>query len=271
MKNLPDPVWPSLRSARNLVVSILVPFVFGSLVVPIRGQEDDQKARAVVEASIKAMGGDAYLTANCVTSQGRYFRFRKGRKAFAKYWDWTVYDPIKWRFQMGEGKRQAVQIYNLEVGKAWTLEGKSTVEEVPEEAIEDFRDSSKRDVDLIFKKRLDEEGMELFYYGADDIAGGGNYEAVEFVDSTNASVVVFFDLESHLPMKVETNFTDKVGVRHKQEQEFSNWHEIGGVNFPLRHDVYVDNEISSQRFIEVLTVVPQIPAELFTEPVVEKD
>ena len=58
-----------------------------------------------------------------------------------------------------------------------------------------------------------------------------DYEAVEFIDATNAAVVVFFDLESHLPMKLETHFTDKMGVRHKQEQEFSNWHVISGVRF----------------------------------------
>lgn len=271
MMKLPYSLWSSFRPIRYLPFLVVLVTILGSSAAFVQGQgEDDQKARAVVAASIQAMGGEAYLNVNSVTSSGRYFRFRKGRKAFSRYWDWTVYDPIKWRFQLGEGKRQFVQIYNLELGKAWTLEGKSTVEEVPEESIDDFRDSSKRDIDLIFKKRLDEEGMALFYYGSDDIAGEGNYEAVEFIDATNAAVVVFFDLESHLPMKLETHFTDKMGVRHKQEQEFSNWHVISGVRFPLRHDVYVDDEISSQRFIEELIVVSQIQADLFAEPVPEK-
>ena len=99
----------------------------------------------------------------------------------------------------------------------------------------------------------------------------GEVEAVEFLDATNDSLVIFFDTKTHLPVKTETHNTDRVGVRHKQEQEFSNWHVIQGINTALRHDVYVDGEISRQRFIEELTYNPTFPPGHFEEPVVEED
>ncbi|MGW8181130.1 MAG: hypothetical protein ACWGQW_20565, partial [bacterium] len=177
------------------------------------------KARKVIQAAIEAMGGDAYLSVNATHSYGRYFQFSKGRKSFAQYNDWTVLKPVKWRFQLGKGKNQFVSIYNLEEGKGWTLEGKDIVEEIPEDDIEKFRRSAKEDLDIILRFRLDEEGMNFFYYGPNDIAGQGKHEAVEFLDMMNKSIVVFFDRQSHLPAKLEKHFTDSVGVRRKEEME----------------------------------------------------
>lgn len=256
------------RSSFRLTLLLLVSCFSCSLL----GAEEsgESRSRKVIEAAIEAMGGDGYRNINSIHSYGRYFRFVKGQKSFARYNDWTVFRPVKWRFQQGKGKGQYVMIYNLEEGKGWTLEGKDSVEEIPEDSIERFRRSTKEELDIILRFRLDEEGMNLFYYGPDDIAGQGKYEAVEFLDITNKSIVVFFDRQSHLPSKVETHSTDQVGVRHKEELELSNWHEIEGIKTPLRFDFYVDGEISWQRFLEGITFNPEIPPEYFLEPVIEE-
>jgi hypothetical protein len=177
---------------------------------------------------------------------------------------------VKWRFQQGKGKNQFVMIYNLEQDKGWTLEGKDEIEEIPEDSIERFRRSAKEDLEILLRHRVDEEGMNLYYYGPDDIAGQGKHEAVEFLDMTNKSIVVFFDRQSHLPSKVETHSTDQVGVRHKEELELSNYHEVEGVRTPLRLDFYVDGEVSWQRFLEGITFNPEIPSGHFLKPIIEQ-
>ena len=141
-------------------------------------------------------------------SSGRYFRFdRRGRKAFSLFNDWTVYEPVKSRYQMGEKKRQFVSIHNLETGKGWTLRGEHTVEEIEPDEIEDWKKLVKRDLNFVLKKRMNEEGMDLYYFGPEDIAGSGEHEAVEFLDSTNVSVVIYFSRENHLPAFLETSLT----------------------------------------------------------------
>jgi hypothetical protein len=236
----------------------------------LASDDPEKKAREVVKASIEAMGGDAYLNVESLASKGRYFWFRKGRKAFSYYQDWSVLDPVKSRFQLGKEKKpEYVSVRNLELGKGWDQEGVE-VDEVPEEELDDFRLSVKQDFDYILRKRLNEEGMTLYYYGPDEIDGGGEYEAVEFLDATNISVIVFFDREEHLPAKLETSYTDKMGIKHTREQEFANWHEIQGIYMPLRFDTFVDDELSSQRFVEEITLNSTIPAEFFLKPTVTK-
>ena len=229
------------------------------------------KATEVVAAAIEAMGGKNYLEVKNYHKIGRYFIFdQRGRSSFTNFSDWTVLEPIKWRFQLGEDKRQQVQIYNLEIGKGWTLEGESSVEEITEEEVREFEVEVQRDIDILLKERVDEEGMSLFYYGPEEIAGSGEYEAVEFLDATNFSVVIFFDLQSHLPSKMETYVTNRAGVRQKHETEFANWHTIQGVHTPLRSDHFTDGEMSRQIFIQEVTFDEDIPPTYFLEPQPEK-
>ncbi|HXK59803.1 MAG TPA: hypothetical protein PLP42_07885 [Acidobacteriota bacterium] len=251
----------------------LFPFLFFFLLFTAHAslRADAAKAREVIDAAIEAMGGQAYRDVKNAHSSGQYFIFdREGRKGHAQYRDWTVFDPVKWRFQLGEGKRQSVQIYNLEVAQGWTLEGKDTVKEAKPEDIEEFRKSVKRDLDILLRKRVDEEGMNLYYYSPDDVAGTGESEAVEFLDSTNQSVIIFFDTKTHLPIKLETQITDKLGLRHKEEVEYITWHTIQNVRTPLRIDVLVDGKVSQQRFVEKIEYNVAIPEDFFLEPKVEK-
>ncbi len=245
---------------------------------PVRAQAGTQanaqakkNPRDVIAAAIEAMGGKNYLAIKNSQSSGEYFTFdREGRKGYSHYQDWTNLNPVKWRFQLGEGKRQSVEIYNLELGKGWSLEGKDTIEDIKPDEVENFRKSVKRDIDILLRQRLDEEGMNLYYYGADDVAGTGEAEAVEFLDSTNQSVVIFFDTKTHLPTKLETQTTDKLGLRHKEEVEYFTWLMIQNVLTPMRTDVHVDGQMSQQRFVEKIEYNVAIPDDFFLEPKIEK-
>lgn len=276
MKNIskkgffPSLLYRALKTA-GLAVTCFLIAVSSTLFAAEAGSiPKNERAMEVVEAAIDAMGGDAYRSFNVVQSRGRLFSFRRGRKGFARFNDWTVYNPVKSRFQLGEGKRQYVTIYNLELDQGWRLEGESTVEDVTEEDLAQFRKIVKKDLHYLLKQRLDEEGMSLFYFGPDEIAGAGRYEAVEFLDATNQSIVVFFDRRTHLPSKLETTSTDSAGIRHEEEVEFSNWHVIQGVKTYLRTDYFVDGEISQQSFVEELQFDPPVDDTLFQRPTVSK-
>lgn len=255
----------------RIEIRIACILLIGLSAVGWRSQGAPDRAAQVVQAAIDAMGGKAYLEVKNTVSHGRYFVFRDGRQGFSRFFDWTVYEePVKSRFQLGNGKNAEVHVHNLELNKGWVKESAFDVREISEQEMEQFKETIKRDLDYLLRNRLDEEGMNEFYYGPDEIAGSGELEAVEFIDRSNDSVVVYFDRKTHLPNKVEGHFTDNLGLRHKEETEFYNWHEISGVLSPLRHDTFVDGELSSQMFLEELLINQVIPAEQFLEPEVKE-
>lgn len=265
--------WPATR--RRPLWALTVALLLFLLPVPARAQDKDAagqaKAREVIQAAITAMGGERYLSVKNMHAYGRLFVFDKnGNKFFTRFWDWTVFDPVLSRFQAGEGKRQEVEIYNLELRKAWKLEGKSALEEIPEEEIKNFEKSIRHNLDMLLRKRRHEEGMHLYYYGPNDISGAGEYQAVELLDATNDSVVIYFDLKTGLPARLESEVTDKMGIRHKEEVEYLNWHTLQGVHTPLRVDYHRDGSVSQQIFFEGVSYNVAIPPDHFLEPQVEK-
>ena len=226
-----------------------------------------ERARQVLTQAIEAMGGDRYLGVKTEYVTGRDFLFARDRRSgLIPFQSWTHYqDPIRFRHQIRKGKRQTLEVYNLELDKGWIQEG-FTIEEMPKEQLDGFKLSVKQDLHYLLRNRLDEEGLSFFYYGPDDIAGSGELEAVEVIDKTNDAVTIYFDIESHLPVHTETEFRDKMGLRHDLRTEFFNWHEQDGVLTPLSFHFFLDGEKSREMFFEVLTYNTQFPPEYFLEP-----
>src|SRR5438067_1687309 len=83
-----------------------------------------QKALAVIQRSIDAMGGDRFRQVRAAQSKGHYYVFKRGQVAgVEKYTDHTRL-PDKSRFQLAEGKNREVTIFDLAAGKGWHLAGK---------------------------------------------------------------------------------------------------------------------------------------------------
>ena len=227
-----------------------------------------ERARQVLAQAIEAMGGDRYLGVKTEYVKGRDFRFARDRRSgLIPFQSWTHYqDPIRWRHQIFKGKRQTLQVFNLELDKAWIQEGFQTIEELPKEVLEEFKLSVKQDLHYLLRNRLNEEGLSFFYYGPGDIAGSGKLEAVEVIDRTNDAITIYFDIESHLPVHTEAQSRDKMGLRHELRTEFFNWHEQDGVLTPLSFHYFLDGEKSRETFFEELTYNTQFPPEYFLEP-----
>ena len=231
-------------------------------------QDARGQARQVLSSTIEAMGGDRYLGVKTEYVVGRDFSFSRDRRSgLIPFQQWTHYqDPARHRYQTRKGKRQTLEVYNLELDKGWIQEGFHTIEEMPKEQVERFKLTVKRDLHYLLRNRLDEEGLAFFYYGPNDIAGSGELEAVEVIDRTNDAVTMYFDVNTHLPVHTENYFTDKMGIRHESRIEFFNWHEQDGVLTPLSFHFFVDGEKSGERFFEELTYNTQFPVEYFLEP-----
>ncbi|HEV8132574.1 MAG TPA: hypothetical protein VGQ81_15115 [Acidobacteriota bacterium] len=231
-----------------------------------------QRARAVIERSIAAMGGDRFRQVREIQSKGHFFLFKDGQTAgLAKYIDYTRL-PDKSRNQTGEGKNKEIAIFDLSANKGWHQEGKSIIKEATPDEVRQFRQTVRHAWENLLRGRLDEPGMTFFYYGSEDITGKGEVEAVEMIDAENDSVLFYCDLKTHLPTRMEYTSVDRRGEKHKEATEFYNWHLVQGVMTPHRQDNFSDGQSSSQLFIDEITYNPKpaLSDALFSKPVPEK-
>ena len=233
--------------------------------------EGEKQARAAIEQSIQALGGKAFLEVRDIKSNGRYYRFRKGANSVGVvYQDYTRL-PNKSRYEEGTKKKdKEVTVYNLDLNKGWLLEGRKGVREAKPEEVDQFRRTVKHAVENVLRTRFNEPGVKLFYYGPNEVSGKVRSEAVELLDTENDAVIVYFDARTRLPIKLEYTEVSTDGRKQKVEEEYTNWHNIQGVQTPLRVDILVDGELANQRFVEKLSYNNSLPDTLFDKPQPEK-
>jgi len=162
-----------------------------------------------------------------------------------------------------------VTIFDLDKGEGWILEGKKDLKPASEKELEDFKRTVKHAIENVLRSRWKEEGVSHFYYGAEHVEGKSNSEAVELIDSTNDSILLFFDAKSHLPVKMEFTEIGQDGRKMKVEEMYFNWHDVQGVKTPFQVERYVEDKLVSKTFVEKITY-GDLPDSLFTKPAVEK-
>ncbi len=240
------------------------------LVAPSRAQ-DEEKIRKLFLDAIEAMGGAAFLEVKDMVSNGNYFAFdREGNSSgLIKYDDHTKL-PDKSRFELGNRKKlRDVQVFNLETGEGWILEGQKETRAATPDEMKDFRNAVKHSIDTIFRFRWKDPANKLFYLGAGEGADV-RYELVKLLDPENDEVTIYFDRGSQLPAKLEYRSVDKRGIALRTVVEFSQWHVIQGIRTPLRYDTFINGRKFSQMFVVKIAYNNGLTDDFFAKPIPPK-
>ncbi len=233
--------------------------------------QDEEKTQRLFKDAIEKMGGETFLNVTDMASDGNYFFFdRQGNSSgLIKFNDFTKL-PDKSRFELGNSKKyKDVQVFNLEKGEGWILEGRKDTRAATPEEMKDFKNAIKHNIDTIFRYRYKDPENKLFYLGPGD-GSDVKFEIVKLLDPENDEVTIYFDRLSQLPGKLEYHSVDKRGLQLRFVVEFSQWHVIQGVNASLRQDTYVNGRRYSQQFTVNITFNTSLPDDVFSKPIPPK-
>jgi hypothetical protein len=206
---------------------------------PARAQGDEgmlpdqsaAKAKGLLQEEIAALGGAAYLHVHDYVCEGRLAEF-------AHSGDVNAYPPFKDFWILPDKNRtewdKKATIVDLYVGnQAWSLD-RSGVNPQSAEAIADFQEQVKTDMDNVLRFRLNEEGM-TFRYAGPDIVDLQQVEWVELVDRDDTTLRFALDASTHLPIQYEVITRDPT-TRERSEKDtlYSEFLPIDGVYTPRK-------------------------------------
>ncbi len=244
-------------------------FCLFAAILPVSMEcQEGNKAIALFEGAVEAMGGRTFLDVKDMTSNGNYFRFDRfgASSPLIKFTDYTKL-PDRSRYELGNKKNaREITIFNLEANEGWIKEGQKEAREATSDEMRDFRNVAKHSLDLIFRTRYKDPENKLFYLGP----GQGrdiHLDRVRLIDPENDEVTVYFDRMTKLPEKIEYRQKDKDGVRQRVVQEYSQWHWIQGVRTSLRVDGYINGLQAYQSHIIEITYNNDLQDDLFSKPV----
>jgi hypothetical protein len=209
-------------------------------------QENAHQARALLDQAIQALGGQAYLNIHDMQQQGRGYSFYHGRPTSngVLFWRFVEY-PDKERTEVTPQRDVAV-VYVGDKGYEVTYKGPHAVEK---KDLEDYLRRRRLSLETVLRTWINDPGVALFYDG-NAMAGNLPAQQVTLINTHDEAVSLFFDLDTHLPIKKSYKWRDPVDKERNMEEEiYDNYRPVQGIMTPYSFTRYYNGDMQSQRFL----------------------
>lgn len=205
-----------------------------------------RKARALIDQAIQALGGQAYLNVHDMEQEGRTYSFHHGQPTSngVLFWRFLEY-PDKERVEVTK-ERDVAYLYTGNKGYELTYKGARPVEK---NDLEDYIRRRRLSLETVLRVWVNDPGVALFYDG-NALAGNLPAQQITLINAKNEAVSLFFDPETHLPIKKTYKWRDPVDrERNVEEEIFDNYRLAQGVMTPYGFTRYFNGDMQSQRFV----------------------
>ncbi len=211
---------------------------------------DTRRAKAVIDQGVQALGGQAYLNIRDRELQGRGYGFHHGTPSSlgVVFWSFSEY-PDKERIEFTK-ERDVAQLFVGDKGYEITFKG---VHPVEQKDLDGYLRRRHYSLDAVLRSWVNEPGVILLYQG-NAVAAQHPALKVTLINSKNESVSLFFDTDTHLPIKKSFEWRDPVDRQKNLEEEvYENYRPVSGIMVPYNVTRYFNGDMSNQRFMNSAT------------------
>ncbi len=233
--------------------------------INLNDSDNARKARAVLDQTVQALGGEPYLTYENRSEEGRYYPLYHGRtESTGIAYRYYVEYPDKDRFEvlsskslhlipgqidiggMKSNKTDLVLIHNGDNGYEITYKGTAAQDKLE---LGNYLRRREHSLEWIFRKWVRDPNVALFYDGQ-AVVNGKETEGVTLLNNRDDSVNVYLDLNSHYPVKISYSWRDPQDKQKDVEEEiYDGYKLVQGIWTPHSVTRYFNGETSQQRFI----------------------
>jgi hypothetical protein len=195
------------------------------------GQTNEQKARAIIDRMIAAMGGQAYLNLQDAFIQGRYGRFHNdvmvGTSVFFRYWKW----PDSERNEITED-RDIVYLFLGDKEYEVTYRGGHELNPEKDENVKQALVRRRFALAKVLREWLKAPRTILLDEGP-ALAEGQMTEKITIINAADDAVTLMVSTDTHLPVQKVFSVRDPQSRERDEEVEiYGAWRMVDGVNTP---------------------------------------
>ncbi len=247
--------------------------------INMNDSDNARQARAVLDKTVEALGGQPYLTYENRVEEGRYYPLYHGRtdstgipyKYYVEYPDRDRFEVLRLKdvhiipgaIDIGGIKSKAIDIvliHNGDKGYEVTYKGTAAQDKLD---LENYLRRRQHSLEWIFRKWLRDPNVALFYDGA-AVVDGKVTEGVTLLNSQNDSVSVFLDQNTHYPIKISYSWRDpKDKQKNVEDEVYDSYKLVQGIWTPHSITRYYNGETSQQRFIATASYNLKLPDSMF--------
>jgi hypothetical protein len=214
-------------------------------------QENAHKAKSAIDQAITALGGQTYLTIRDREQQGRGYGFHHGRPSGGGgvFWSFTEF-PDRERVELTK-ERDIAELYVGNKGYEITYKGPRPIEQ---KDLDDYLRRRRFSLDTVLRTWVNDPAVVLLFEG---LAVAAQHPAVQvtLINAQNESITLYFDSDTHLPVKKSFSWRDPVDKQKNLEEEvYENYRAVSGIMAPYNVTRYFNGDMTSQRFLNSVTI-----------------
>lgn len=222
--------------------------------------ENSKKARALLNQTIQALGGPAYLNYQDLEEQGRAYGFYHGESQGTGTLFWSFWKvPDKERVELTK-QRDVIYIHTGDNGYEITYKGTRTEDE---KDLKDYLQQREFSLTNVLRHWLNQPDVAFFYEGS-TFAENKPVEQVSLMNGKNQGVTLLLDSETHLPVRKSFTWRDpETRDRNEEAEIYANYHLVQGIQTAFDLTRLHNGEMSRQRFIQRASYNNNLPDSLF--------
>lgn len=219
----------------------------------------DPQARQILDRTIQALGGQAFLNAKSLTSKGRVFFFQDGATAgLEPYESWTQY-PDKRRFSYGKTK-PVILINNGD--KGWELDRYGLIAQ-PDQQLQGWILSTRYSLDNLLRIRINEPGV-LVQVGKVDFVDNVPTQGLDITALGGISIRLDLHRQTLLPTRITYRIRNvKEDAWDVYSNAYSDYKAFDGIQTPMHVYRSLNGERIGETFLNYAHYNEDYPANYF--------
>ncbi|HEY1578646.1 MAG TPA: hypothetical protein VGF82_16380 [Terracidiphilus sp.] len=216
------------------------------------------KAREVLDAMVKAMGGDQWLNLKNTVREGHLAAFHHGDPdpGTILFYDCHVW-PDRDRYEYGKHK-DVYQFYEGRKGIEVTYRGSKPL---PKEQVDDFLRRRDHSIELAVKVWLKEPKTILVFEGQ-RMAERHMADQVTLISGENESITIQTDVQTHLPLSRSFQWRDPLYKdKNTEVEEYADYHDVQGLPTAFSITRSHNDETVRQMYIDKVHYDVDLPAD----------
>jgi hypothetical protein len=210
------------------------------------GAKNAKQARAVLDAMVQALGGQAWLNMKNVEREGQVAAFFHGQPdvgttLYFEFHQWPDHDRIEYTKH-----RDVVQFYVGRTGEEVTYKGKAPL---PKDQVEDYMRRRDHSIETVVKTWLNDPRTILLYEGQ-RLAERHLADQVTVISPDNDSVTIQTDTQTHLPLRRTFQWRDpEYKDKNTDAEEYDDYHLMDGFQTPFTISRYKNDDEIRQYYL----------------------
>lgn len=222
--------------------------------------KNEAQAKAVLEAMIRAMGGDAWLNMKNQYREGHYAIFYRGRPdtgttKFYEYHVWPDHDRTEFTTH-----RDVLTFFIGSQGWEVTYRGKKAL---PADQVEEYMRRRDHSVETAVKVWMKDPKTILIFEGQ-KLAERHLADTVTLISPENEAITIQVDAQTHLPLRRSFQWRDpEYHDKNTDAEEYDGYRVVNGIPTPYTVTRYKNDEMVRQVFIDRVIFNQDLPADLW--------